>query len=440
MATDTTLQEHVGAELYDTVYKCMTQSGVIMADTSSIKSEIEAVFKYVFGENVDLTAETPLGRLVEMWTLTLAQFSRITAQNANQTNLNYSSGIYLDAVASLFRLKRKAATRTRIPVILTGVKDAVVPAGAAMTSVGGVGFTLESDVTIGEDGKASGIAVADEPGAVTVAVNELNRMDSSIVGWYGVNNPHYDPNYSVGGLVESDADFRNRIAASRHTGSGFISSIKHAVDSVDGVTDSVIVENDTGVVQEVDGIEMSPHSVFVCVDGGDSQSVAEAIFAGKSAGCAYTRIGSGNVNSPYPYEAHPDGSAEGSGMTVYDVCGLTHKVYFYRPEPVSLAVQVRVNLTKYTGSDYIADVRNAVSAWAEGRIESVQRPRIGIDVYASDIALAISTLFPLIWVRSVGVKEGGSAISSGSYRQDMFIAGSQRATVTPSEIHVLAVS
>lgn len=440
MASDTILQDRSGAALYEEVYKCMTQSGVVMADTSSVKGEVEGVFKEIFGGDVDLTPETPLGRLVEMWTFTLTQFARITAQNANQTNLNYSTGIYLDALASLFRLSRKSATRTRVPVELTGTKGVVIPAGSAMASVNGDRFVLENDVPIGDEGIGLGYAVAAEPGAVTVAANELNRMDTAIVGWYGVNNPDSSSTYSVGGLIESDADFRARIAASRNTGTGYLASIKHAVDAVEGVTDTVIVENNTGVVKEVDGVEMSPHSIFVCVEGGDAQTVAEAIFAGKSAGCAYTRIGTGDVNSPYPYEAHPSGGTEGEGMTVYDVCGLTHKVYFYRPEPFSIAVQVKVNLMNYTGSDYVADVRNAVMAWAEGRIESVQRPRIGIDVYASDIALAISALSPSIWVRSVGIKEGGAALSDGAYKQDVFVAGSQMATVTPSEIRVIAVS
>ena len=442
MATTREVPEYVGANLATNIYKCMTQNGVVMADTSSVKGEVEAMFMRLFGDDVDLTPETPLGRIVEWWTFTLSQFARITAQNANQTNLNYATGLYLDGLASLFRLYRRASTRTRVPVVLTGSPGTVIPADrATMTDANGNGYTLEEDVTLGDDGTGQGIAVADEPGAVTVAVNELNHVDAAIVGWDGVNNPTSDSSYGLGGLVESDADFRARIATSRNTGMGYVASIKKAVDAIPGVTDTVVVENNTGAKMEVDGITMSPHSIFVCVDGGDNQLVADAIFTGKSAGCDYTRIGTENVNAPFPYEAYPtdDHGHEGDGMTVYDVCGLTHKVYFYRPEPVAAAVQVRVNLMHYTGADYEADVKNAVIAWAEGQVASVQRPRIGMDVYSSDIALAISELFPSIWVRSVGVKEGGAAISSGTYGQTLVIAGSQRATVSSSEIQVIAV-
>ena len=91
-------------ETYDftDLYRLDNNAGVVITDTADIKSRVEDMMKTVFGADVDVTEETPMGRLVEMITVLMSQTLSINAQNANQFNINLATGVYLDAIGSLF--------------------------------------------------------------------------------------------------------------------------------------------------------------------------------------------------------------------------------------------------------------------------------------------------------------------------------------------------
>lgn len=49
-------------------YDYITETGVIVPDTETVLSELQSMMRELFGQDMDLTAETPQGRLLEMWT------------------------------------------------------------------------------------------------------------------------------------------------------------------------------------------------------------------------------------------------------------------------------------------------------------------------------------------------------------------------------------
>ena len=77
-------------------YRYVSTSGVVIPDTSDIQEEVVSMFKSVFGQDIDTTPETIIGRLIEAFTVFLRDTVGITAQNACQFNLNVATGIYLD--------------------------------------------------------------------------------------------------------------------------------------------------------------------------------------------------------------------------------------------------------------------------------------------------------------------------------------------------------
>lgn len=180
--------------------------------------------------------------------------------------------------------------------------------------------------------------------------NSLNP-DSAVGNWLDM----------IGGLFgtirldgESDDDYRVRIRNSQSRGMGYVQSIWNAVGQVDGVTSVCVLENgyaDPLVTPSGDnGIAIDPHSVFVCVNGGDDEAVARAIYSTKSAGCAY----------------HISDVATPVDVTIADAdTGTETPVRFYRPTERFARFTATVRSDAYTGTDIIGDTKSAIVAYMD---------------------------------------------------------------------------
>ena len=105
-----------------------------------------------------------------------------------------------------------------------------------------------------------------------------------------VNAPNYTAIISVtnrepitgGSGVETDAELRERVKLGRRTGKATVEAITTAILNVAGVTTAVVLENDTLVYDNVNGID---EKAFKCiVKGGDAQTIAQTIWDTKPAG------------------------------------------------------------------------------------------------------------------------------------------------------------
>ena len=89
-----------------TVYKQATENGLIIPDTSSVNDSVESAFKSIFGSEINTSAQSSIGRLIECITMFVVNSIGINAQNANQNNPTFSTGAYLDSCGALFGVER----------------------------------------------------------------------------------------------------------------------------------------------------------------------------------------------------------------------------------------------------------------------------------------------------------------------------------------------
>ena len=68
------------------IYSFVTSSGIVVPDTANIKSSIQQKLRDIFGDEIDLTDETPAGRLVDALTIFYKGVLDVNAQNATQIN------------------------------------------------------------------------------------------------------------------------------------------------------------------------------------------------------------------------------------------------------------------------------------------------------------------------------------------------------------------
>ena len=111
-------------------YTQLTDQGIIQPDTSSILSGVETDFQTAFGADIDLSPETPQGRLAELFAIERAGVLGINAANASQINLDFATGLFLDAIGSNFNVPRIGATSTRVLATVTGTAGTVITAGS----------------------------------------------------------------------------------------------------------------------------------------------------------------------------------------------------------------------------------------------------------------------------------------------------------------------
>lgn len=159
-------------------------------------------------------------------------------------------------------------------------------------------------------------------------------------------------------LGESDSSYRSRIVMSASRGSGFASSIRQAISEIPGVTGVVVLDNGLGDPSALpvdafgnpveQAISVSPHSIFVCVKGGDSNAIARAIMETRSLGCGYA------ISEEY-------GTPEHIIIQDTDLSNTSFEAYIYRPTRKYIKFEVTVNGRAYTGSDIVGDTKASIA-------------------------------------------------------------------------------
>lgn len=89
------------------LYSYQTSNGVVVPNTSGIRTLVENIFKTAFqDDNFSVDPETPQGRVIEAITVLFVDVLRVCAINANGFNPSQAIGAYLDNLGQLFGISR----------------------------------------------------------------------------------------------------------------------------------------------------------------------------------------------------------------------------------------------------------------------------------------------------------------------------------------------
>jgi hypothetical protein len=381
-----------------TPYQYITSTGVIVPDTSSILGDVQSEYQSVFGADLIVSPDTPQGVLITAETLARTEVVNNNAALGSQINPNIAGGTFLDALLALTGMQRTPATQTLVTnVTLTGVAGTVISAGTLAATAAGDQFASLATVTLGSGGTATVNFASVAYGPIPCAGSALTVIVSNILGWETVtNNASGSPGSAttLGTSTQSDQAARalrqNTLA---FNGLSLAAAITSALYNVPGVTSLTFQENVAASTQTINGISMTGHSIYACVNGGSNLAVAAALLENKSSGCAW------------------------NGGTTVDVVepasGQTYAVQFDRPTPIGILVQVT------TTNGNAANITQAILDYANGLIEitgtnGVQSNLSGFVVGASvspfEIAGAILSENPGYYLSNVQIalETGGS--------------------------------
>lgn len=382
-------------------YNYIDSTGLIVPDTSDILATVQDEYKAVFGSDLIVTPDTPQGALITAETFSRTGVVKNNAALANQINPNISAGIFLDAILAFTGMQRTPATKTIVSaVLLSGVAGTIIPAGTQVKTTGGDVFATQSGVTIGGGGTVTADFASVEYGPIPAAIGTLTMIVTGVLGLETVTNPTAGV---LGSTTQSDVGAR----ALRSNTLGFQGvalpvAITSALYNVNGVQSLWFQENVTNGTLTINGISMTSHSIYVCVNGGSDLDVASALLENKSSGASW--IGGTTVTIVEPASGQP-----------YDV-------KFDRPDEIGILIKV-------TSPNGVEDnIKTAILAYVSGQISGDAGWQVGTDVSPWEIAGAINILYPGTFINKVEVSYSASV----SYTTNVLAIAVNEIAVTDS--------
>lgn len=342
----------------------VSSTGIQSPQTSEIKQAFKDVFTNAFGSNINLDDATPQGDIINDLSELKQLDNSALLYLLNQIDPDKAEGIFQDAIANLYFIKRLPATPSVVSCVVTGLAGTVLNGintgnPALAQSISGDIFECLTTTTIPASGTATVQFQSQEKGEIACGQNTINKIYVAVSGWDAVNNP---TSGVVGSNEESRSEFSKRIKQSlAKNATGSLSAVYSAIFDVDGVTDLFVWENDTDETITYRGIQLKPHSVYTCVNGGSGEDIAKAIYKSKSAGCDTN----GTVQITY---------TDPITTVVYD-----YSIY----RPTTQNIYVNVSLYNAVGPDIEVQMREAILNSFTGADGESVPISIGDSVYAS---------------------------------------------------------
>jgi len=273
--------------------------------------------KAVFGENFNVAPESPDGQINGSLSESDALLWEIAEEAYNAFNPSAAAGVTLSNLVQLNAITRNAATSSRTQLTLTGTALTVIPLGSLVsTSDTGDQFATETEVTLDGAGNGTVFASSVITGPTEALAGTLTVIDTPVTGWATVTNV---ADADKGTNEETDPDLRaRRIQSTASNAQSVIDALFAAVADLDGVTRTVVLENDTDIT---DAAGLPPHSFQVIVIGGVDAEIGLAIWLKKPAGITSF----GNTSTP-----------------ILDSQGISHTISFSRATEIPIFVEVDV--------------------------------------------------------------------------------------------------
>lgn len=316
----------------------LTEQGYIRKTYDDILNDKIQRAKELFGETIDTSDQTPLGKFIRINAYDQALVEEEAEKIYYSRFPNSATGHSLDRLMVFGAITRNPAEPAIYSVQISGEAGYTIPAGTLVGTDTDLTFYTLTEAVIGESGSCTVNVCCIEPGTVgnvnASAINKVVAIDASISDVVGVER------LEDGKDEESDADLRARFTASiAGSGSCNANAIRAALLRIPTVKFADVVENDSS---EADSEGRPPQSFESYVLGGEDyeQEIGEAIFDKRP-------IGIKTVGS--------------KAVTIIDSSGNERTVY-YSPAPnVVIAVRINVQTNSEFPDDGIERIQNNVA-------------------------------------------------------------------------------
>lgn len=373
--------------------------GAVAPPESAIVTGLDADWNAAFGGGLNTNPPEPAGQLIASEAAIIGNNNDDLLFIFNNVDPAYASGRMQDAIARIYFIERLPSQPTVLQITCGGLQNVIIPANALISDgLGNLYFNAaQAIIGLGGTVTAEFNAVVNGPTSVPASVS----IYQSQPGWNTVSVS----SGVVGQLTETRAAFELRreltVAAN---GQAAVQNVLGALlgggangMGVAGVIDAYVTDNSTGSPATTGGVVLNPNSLYVCVAGGASADVAQAIWIKKNPGCAYT----GNTTVVV--------TDSNSG---YSLPYPTYNVVFEIPIAAPIAFNVVLANNSGVPSNAQALVAAAIQLGFSGQ-DGGTRARIGSTLYASRYYGDVAALGS--WVQIVDIQIGTQALPTATF-------------------------
>ena len=258
----------------------LTKEGIKIERLDSIVSTLENGLRQIYGQNIDLSPNTPDGQVVGLLAQIRMDFEELAENVYRQLDPDVATGAWLEQRVAYAGLMRRGANYSYLrSVALTGEPNTRLYSGIVVSDTHKVRWVLASDVTLDSNGSARADFRSEQLGAFNLAKNTNLTIETITLGLISATTQE---DAEVGIEEETDIQLRERFLFSRtKNAQNSAEAINAKIAALPDVKHVRVLENNTG---QRDSFGVEPHSINVIVNGGDSADIADVIYQNKGAG------------------------------------------------------------------------------------------------------------------------------------------------------------
>jgi uncharacterized phage protein gp47/JayE len=430
-----------------------TPTGLQLPTEPAILAGVQTDINVAFGGTLNPSLETPQGQIASTQTEIIADKNAQIAYLAQQTDPDFATGRFQDALGKFYFMTRRPAVATTTLVACLGAQGTVITVGATCIDSLGNKYICTQAGTIPVGGTITLPFACTVIGPIPLSNNDLT-IYQTINGWNSVTNN----TVVVGVNVESRAEFeyrrKNSVAANAQ---GSLASILGAVYGVPNIQDVYVIDNVLDVASgavvtasitgttlnvtavasgtvavgqmltgagispgvyiaallsgtggtgtytinrtqtvgsetincAIGGYPLAPHSTYVGTYGGAAQDIAEAIFTKKSPGSNYN----GNTSV----------TVTDNGGGLYSPPYPSYTVKFNTVTATAVKIAITLINNAQVPTDATTRIKDAVLTAFAG-LDGGTRARIGSTIYQSRYYAGIFALGS--WVQPTLIQVG----------------------------------
>ena len=344
-------------------------TGASAPSFADILLSLQASYRGVYGDDVDLDADTQDGQWITIQAKAQNDTNNAVIAAFNSYSPAKAQGAGLSSVVKINGLQREVPSNSQANITIVGQAGTVITNGQVGDNLSlGTVWALPASVTIPLGGSIVETATCTTPGATAAGIGSLTAILTPTRGWQTANNTAAA---TPGNPVESDAMLRQRQAVSTNLPAQFpLDSIVSNVANLPGVIRVSGYKNDTG---SPDGDGLPGHSISIVVEGGDAVQIATTIAQKKADGT---------------------GTYGSTTEVVLDPKGVPNTINFYALAIVQL--DVVIDITALTG--YVSTTANTIVA--------------AVALFLSSLAIGEDSYYGRLW--SPANLSGDAAIAAAT--------------------------
>lgn len=374
----------------------LIETGIQIERLNEIVARFEEGFRQIYGQNIDLSPDTPDGQMVGLLSQIKMDIEELAENVYRQLDPDVATGAWLEQRVAYAGLMRRAASYSYLrSVVLTGEPLTQLYAGIIVSDPHKVRWVLNANVQLDGNGSARADFRSEELGAFNLAKNTNLTIETVTLGLNAVTTLE---NAEIGVEEETDQQLRERF---------FISRTKNAQNSADAIQSKIaalpdvkqvkVLENNTKQ-RDKNGVE--PHSLNIIVDGGADNLIAQVIYENKGAGVGL----------------------QGGTETTLTINNERRTLRFDRVVPVD--VQVSMRCVRY--EDFTEVDKDEIK-----RLLSIQKFEIGQNLSLSRLYSPINQVGGF-WVKELKIGRKGQALKA----ENVIIQPRELARILASDITI----